>query len=490
MKKVVRKFRVVAQALVLAPIALAAIVGSAVSAGAAVKLSPQNVVDLALSRGYRARGAELTAQRSYAALQNALGVFDLQFTLNPQYEYNQSQAIAALAANPIDRTQTINSSLSKQFRSGTNLELDYMNILQNSTLPNSSTRTPNLTQNMLQLQLRQNLWKNVFGYADRLGVEIGQAGVDAALEQREQDLQAIILDAMNLFWNTYIAERQLQENIAAREKYVQLVKNVRQKAGFNLSTPGELPRLQAELENVDQRVKQASATYLNTLRDLLTAIKLDTTDSVELEIPAEIPAVPQLAKKDPKTLRAVRIAKVKVENAERALRQVKNQNSPKLDFVAKVKSSAVDEFNDQSLATMEAGTRPYYFVGFEFSTALDSDLVRGRVTDAGVVYAQSQNDYNVQLDTTGNQLVELERTVASEYEIAKSTLDTVEYRAKVVRELEIAYRQGRQPLVELIRAYNDLFTAQQDRAKAIGNYHIGLNQLAAARDELVASVKR
>ena len=63
-------------------------------------------------------------------------------------------------------------------------------------------------------------------------------------------------------------------------------------------------------------------------------------------------------------------------------------------------------------------------------------------------------------------------------------------REKVVRELEGAYRQGRQPLVELIRSYNDLFAAQLDRARAVGQYHISLNQLAAARDELVTTVRR
>jgi outer membrane protein TolC len=200
--------------------------------------------------------------------------------------------------------------------------------------------------------------------------------------------------------------------------------------------------------------------------------------------------VPQLEKKDPGALRPVQIAKITVENAERNFQQVKSANHPKLDFVAKAKSAGSGEFNNDSLATMQAGTKPYYFVGFEFLAALDSSLIRGRLADAEVALSQARNDFSIQLDTVNNQLIEQERTVAAQYAVAKLTAESVELRARVVRDLETAYRQGRQPLVELIRAYNDLFNAQQDRAKAVGQYHISLNQLAANRDELVASIKR
>jgi outer membrane protein TolC len=476
-----------------ASLAFAAVTSIAIAqnASATVKLTPQSVVDLTLTRGYRAKGAELTAQRAYFGLQNALGIYDLQFAFNPQYEYNQAQNIAN-TGNPLDRTLTLYTSVQKIMRTGTTLLLEYSNIQQNSTLTSSaaSLRGSTNTLNAVQLTARQALWQNAFGYANRLSEDIGRAAIESALKAREVGLQTVILDTMNLFWNTYIAQRQLEENVSARDKYVQLVKNVRQKAGYNLSAPGELPRLEAELQGVEQKVKLSSATYLNSLRDLLSAIQLDTADAVELDVPTEIPPVPQLEKKDPNSLRPVQIAKLTIENAQRNLDQVKSVNHPKLDLVAKAKSAGTGDVNNDSLAIMEAGTKPYYFIGFEFLAPFGSELIRGRLADAQVTLAQAKNDFNIQLDAASNLLIEQERTVASQYAIAKSTIETVDLRARVVRDLETAYRQGRQPLVELIRAYNDLFSAQQDRAKAIGQYNIGLNQLAAARDELVASLKR
>lgn len=458
-------------------------------AGAAVKLTPQDVVEMALAKGERAKAANYLAQRSYLTLQNALGAYDFQFKITPSYEESQAPTIAG-GYNLFDRTQTITSTLAKQFSTGTYAAVDYIGLQQSSTLQPTSTRTPNITLNSLQLTLRQSIWRDAFGKADRLYEEMGRGQIEAAKFTRDQTLQTIMLDAMTSFWNTYIAEKQLRENLAAREKYEILIRNVRQKAGYNLSTPGELPRLQAELEGVEQKVKNSSSTYLNSLQTLATSIRLDMKDPVELDVPVELPPIPRLEQKDLNALRPVRIAQTNLSVAEKTLNRVKSQNHPRFDVVAKAKSTGVDESNGTSLAQMQSGSKPTYYVGVEFETPLGSELQRGQETDAWVALKQAETELVIQSDNVRDQLIQLERTVVSQYSVAKSAIATVDLRGKVVREMEVAYRQGRQPLVELIRSYNDFFQSQQDRASAVGKYHIALNQLAAARDELVASVTK
>ena len=466
--------------------ALVAVLASPQTASATVRLTPQNVVDLALSKGYRARAAELTAQRSYLNLQKALGAFDFQFKLAPYYEYNTAQKLEG-TGNPLDRNLYITASLSKEMRSGTNLALDYINHQQVSTLSSTAaaSRQPVANLSSLQLTAKQALWRNAFGYANRLAVEVGQMEVSSALETRSESLEQVLLDAMTLFWNTYIAEQQLKENLYAREKYEELVKNVRRKAGFNLSAPGELPRLQAELQGTEQKVKSSSASYLAALDTLLTAIQLRTSEPVELSVPVLLPAVPQLATVDPERLRSVRVARTTLESAEKSLESEKSKSRPKFDLVAKARSTGVDEENGRAYSELASTTYPTYYVGFEFETPLDSALLRGNVADAEVRRAQADNDLRIQRDAVKDQLAAADRSVASQYTVAKLAMETVELRARVVKELENSYRQGRQPLVELIRAYNDFFNARLEQARAIGNYHIALNQLAATRDELV-----
>lgn len=456
---------------------------------AVVKLTPQNVADLVLSKGSAAHKTKLEAQRSYLPLQKALGAYDLQFKFASFYEVSDAENIT-MTSNPRDRTQTILGSLSKRLSTGTNLALEFNSIQLASTLAPSNTRSPNVSLNAAQLAVRQALWGNSFGYADRLAESIGRGTIEAALEARDNNLQTILLDAMVLYWKTFVAERQLKENIAAREKYEVLIKNVRRKAGFNLSTPGELPRLQAELEGVEQRVKSSSAEYLNSLQALISTLRLETKEPVEIAAPLDLPSVPKLAEKDIKTLRPVRIARTNLENARNQLAEVKSRNHPKLDLVAKAKVTGVDEANGASLAEMQAGSKPYYYVGLEFETPFwGSDLKRGLIADAEVGIQQAEVELGIQAIQARDLMTIREREVASFYAIAKSAKSTVDFRSRVVRDLEVAYRQGRQSLVELIRAYNELFSAQQAEANAIGNYHIALNRLAAARDELIVAPK-
>jgi outer membrane protein TolC len=459
-------------------------------ANGAIRLDPQTVVDLSLSKGLRAKGADLQAQRFYVAVERARSVFDLQFKLTPSFEYTEAQTLGGFS-NPIDRTFTIFSSLTKRFPSGTTLGLEYQNVRQSSVLSSfaTSNRSPNANLNNIGLFIRQSFSANAFGYADRLGLEVAEESLASGLEGREENLEEILLNAMTLFWNAYVAERQLAENVAAREKYDQLVRNVRRKAGFNLSTPGELPRLEAEFEGAEQRLKVSSASYLVSLDALRTALRLDPQETIELVIPKDLPPIPRLRVKPISDLRAIRIAKKGVENFQRNRDIVFSAGRPRLDLVARAESTGVDEEQGAAISEMGSGSHPTYFVGVEFETALSSSLFRASVADAEVAVMQAENELRMKEDAIRDHLAALERTVSSQHAIASSALQTVSLRERVVREIEVSYRQGRQPLVELIRAYNDLFASQLEKARAIGQYHINLNQLAAARDELVSGAK-
>lgn len=463
------------------------------SAQAAIKLNPQSVVDLTLKQGLEAKSAELEAQRGYLALQQALGAFDFQVTIKPTYEYTQAQTLAGIQ-NVQDRTLTWYGLISKKVRTGTTFDIEYTNTQQASILTTFATvggvqRYPNAYLQSTQFQIRQNFWRNAFGYADRLALEIGRDTVVSANETRDEKLETVLLDSMTLFWNTYTADQQLKEAISAREKYEQLVRSVRRRSGFNLASPGELPRLEAEMLAADSRVKSASAGYLNAVDKLLSALQIATGEPISIEVPNVLPPVPQLKPKTVEELRVMKIADLDMKNAQKNLQRVRSNAHPQFDLVARARATGVDEARDVASAEMTAINYPTYYVGIEFTTPIDSDLLRGQIADAEVQYSQSETNRQIKRYQNQNALSDFERRVSSQYSVAKSSVEIVDFRTKVVAQLEAAYRQGRQPLVELIRAYNDLFSAQFDRARAVGDYHIILNQYAASRDELVMNVQ-
>ena len=457
------------------------------SASAALKISPQRVVDDALSKGRQAKAEDLTAQRSYLSLGNALGALDLNFTLIPYYQYNAAQNLSG-SANLLDRTLSLQAILSKKFMTGTTLSLEYDTTRQTSTLSQlaiQQSRPPTADMDVVTVSVRQPLVRDFFGYGERLAVEIAQGSIQSALNTRDKNIENIVLNAMTLFWNAFVAEQSLKENVNAREKYQQLVGNVRRKQSFNMTAAGELPRLQAELEEADQRVKSSSSDYLNAIDALKTAMQLQTTESIELEIPDTLPPVPKLPAKDIEQLRVIQIAQTNLKNAERQKNLTHNTSLPQVDVVARAASTGEAQDPGRSYAELVSTDAPTFYVGLEVRTPIDSYLNRALNTDAAVQLAQAQNELGVQRDLIRDQLVQFDRQVAANYEVANSTIDEVKQREREVRDLESAYRQGRQPLVELIRGYNDLFASQLSRANAIGKYHISLNQLAATRDELV-----
>ena len=454
----------------------------ALRADATIKLSPQKVVDLVLSQGLQAKQISLTAQRSYKEWELARGVFDPSLKITPGYEYSEAENLAG-SASPVSRLYTTNVTAAKQFSTGTNLSLAFDHNQQNDTPnPNSTSRQPVAALNSLTGTIRQSLWSNAFGYADRLAVEIGAEKIWVAEQTREENLEQLLLDSMTAYWNAYSAAEQLKASLAAREKYQQLVSNVRKKAGYNLSTPGELPRLEAELAGAESRVKLNSAAYLNSIESLFTVLQWTMPEEVEFDVSETLPPLPKLEAKKPDGLRAMRLAERQLQLADMILGQVRAITKPKFDLIAKAKTTGVDTGPEGARAEMLAGTHPGYYIGFEFETSLDSSKSRGSLTDAALAKSQAEIDLRLKRDQLSEQMQTLERLMTARYAAAQLAEQTVQWRARVVREVEGSYRQGRQPLVELIRANNELFSAQYDLAKAVGDYHIALNQLAAARD--------
>ncbi len=465
------------------------------SAAHAVALSPQDVVDLALKQAPAVKQAELLAQAAEGQAEKSLGAYDLLWKLNPSYTYTEAQNLSGFA-NPVDKTWAIDTSLAKAFSTGTSLSLEFNRVSQESELSSftSNLRRPTAASDVLSLSIRQALWRNILGEGDRASIARASAGIEIAQMNRQETLESAILESLSLYWNAYVAETQLRENSSAREKYEELVKAVRRKAGFNLSSPGELPRLEAEFEAADARVKISSKDFLAALDKLRTNLQIGKDEPITFKASAtdvkDIPDVPKLKTVDMDSLRPMVIAQLTRKNAEREKTVAKQSARPKLDLLARAASTGVDSASDGAFTKMTSGTSPTYVLGFELEVPLDSAAFRGTKAEASAKYRIAEIDYQLAKDRLRDSLADAERTAQALRENALASIEIVSKRSRVVREFESSYRQGRTPLVELIRAFNELFEAQLNRARSVGNYMIALNQWAAIRDELVKGEKQ
>ncbi len=204
----------------------------------------------------------------------------------------------------------------------------------------------------------------------------------------------------------------------------------------------------------------------------------------------DIPDIPKLKSVDVESLRPMIIARLTKENAERTQTIAVQSAKPKLDLIASARTTGVDQASEMAFSKMTSATNPTYVIGLELEVPLDSALFRGTRAEAIAKYRIAEIDYKLSMDRLRDGIVNAERTAQAFRDSALSSIEIVAKRERVVREFEASYRQGRTPLVELIRAFNELFDAQLNRARSVGNYMIALNQWAAIRDELVKGETR
>ncbi len=460
---------------------------------AKIQLSPQNVVDRVLQKTPEARIVEYQAQNSFAKYSQYLGAYDLKIAASVTWKRDESQSFPpSTVDNTENKTTYYNLGFSKEFSTGSIVGLKYEETALDNRLTTAGLaagKIPKAYNNAVSLTLRQQLMQNAFGYASRLLNEIEKANVDNAKLSRDENLESVLLESMTDYWTVFSSQETLRYALQARDKYQNLVKTTRNKARYNLNDPGQLSRVEAEFEQADQKVKAASYEYLFQSEKLLTKLKYEPNQEIDFVIGEKIPPLPKLDAKSINGLRAMRLSKTKLEQAKKDLARVQNMNLPQLDLVGSVQSVGIDEKRSDSFSEMSSGTRPVYYVGLEFTFALDSETRRGNIAQASVNRDLAEANMEKTTDDTQVYLSQVEKWTTLKFQLAKSSESLVDLRNKVVKDMESAYRQGRQPLVELIRSYNDLFTAQQEHAKALGNYHIALNQWASARDELVKDIR-
>ncbi|MBX3022690.1 MAG: TolC family protein [Bdellovibrionales bacterium] len=451
-------------------------------------LRPQNVVDAVLAKSYDAAEIALRAQSGYVSMEKALGNFDLKIRAKAGYEYDESEALTGLT-NPIDKTLTSEMSFEKATSFGSTFEILYRHEAQASTLnpiiAAASTRAPTAALDTAYIQWRQNLWGNFFGYADRLDLSVARGELKQSDLKKQEETEDLVLKSLRFFWDAYVAQTQLQDAITARTQYKNLIGVVQRRGRFGLDKGGEYAQVMADFTDADNKVKTASYEYLNKLKELEILMQTNFAADVKFEPGELVPPLPKLGPVETEKLRRLQVAQTAFENSKAHERSVDSRNSPGLDIIARAASTGVDEKAGTSYSEFVSGNKPTYFVGVEFTTAFDSSERRAAMAEARVRAGTEGTALNrVRSDVTKN-LALLDQRLAEAFAVANGSIEAEKYRSRTVREQEVEYRQGRLPLRDLLQTYRLFFDSQSKKVRAIGDYHIALNEMAAERDELV-----
>ncbi len=449
-------------------------------------LKPQDVVDAVLTKSLNAERITLDAQNDFVLMERALGVFDYSLKGKAGYEYQEAENLSGFA-NPLDKTLTTELGLLKKTSLGANFEFGYLHQSQSSVLNaiTAATRGPSVTLDAVHLQWRQSLWANAFGFTDRTELAVARQRFKASDLNKQESTEELVLKALRLYWETYVAQTKLKDSITARTMYKNLIGVVQKRGRFGLDKGGEYAQVMADYTAADNDVKTASYEYLDKLKQLETLMQDNFSEDMEFQVSDLVPPIPRFEKKGTEDLRPVKLAKISLDNSELLNQAVKSRNRTEVDLVTKAVSTGVDSRASAAYSELIGGTRPTYYVGLEFKTPLDSSAARANLAEARVAYGRETLNFKEVKQNTENRLGLLERQLEQTFAGANGAIEVEKFRQQTVREQEVEYRQGRLPLRDLLETYRRFFDAQTQRVKAIGNYHVTLNEMAAQRDELV-----
>ncbi|MNK06224.1 Outer membrane efflux protein [compost metagenome] len=453
-------------------------------------LSQRDVAELALKQGFRTKEVNLTYQQNRFPYVQTLSLYDWQLSAETGFEQDKSASLLTgngATDSKYERYRTI-ASLSKPFTTGTTLGLELTRLSVKTDLGTFSTPTPPPSEQTLDsagIILEQALLGNFFGVADRAIVNSAEASYKASEIIWTNELEEVVLEAIRLYWDTYVSQENFKEATASRDRYKQLVDSVKRKTSLGYSAPGELSQVQAEFEGREQTVKLASTAFLTNMENLVTNLDLPTGTEIQFATPKDIPPVPKLVEKKVEDLRIVKSQKLKVEAANDSLTAAKSERYPTLNLVGRAYTSGVDETSEGSYSELASGTRPKYYIGLRFAYNFGSDIQKETVITRRLQKELEETRLQRQLLQSQDSEDQAVRRVQATYAIAQSAAKQKVFREKAATELTRSFNQGRTDISILIEALNKFFSSEVVYSQAVGEYAIALNEWAAVRDELI-----
>ena len=455
----------------------------------ALQLSQKDVANRILSDGYKSKEVNLSSQLTAYNLATVQSAYDFTLALDASQDLDKTKSLLSNAYIEND-TNLISAKLSKALSTGTLLTFEGSNT-RFSPNPNPNTNfgtagpNPAQSNEMIGFTIQQSLWKNYLGSSDRAIINAAFKTEEASKISRADNLQNVVLEGVKQFWKTFVAQENFKEAIASRERYEKLVDVVKKKSSLGYANPGELAQIQAELETRNQNVKIQSTSYLAATDQLITLIKADPNSEIKFTVPEELPPLPKFSHISIEQLRFINAQKLKMESAELAMNSSQSKNHPDLSLVGKVYQNGVDQSADNAFNQMTSGSNPRLYVGFKYSQTFGSGIQQEEFINKRLQYEIENTKYERIKREVSDQVLDSQRKIQSTFAVVSSMKKQKELREKAALELQKAYNQGRTDITNMITALNQYFAVEVDYSRAIGDYHIALNEYAALKDDLI-----
>lgn len=477
---------------IISRLALSLFVASASAHAEKVILSQAKMAELVIQKSLSLKETDLRYEQYRYAPFLVYGNYEWKWSIESGYQVDKTESLSLIGDYRFERYKTV-ASISKSLITGTSLVFDVARTSQkrdgDSFAAVGTTQTAasmsQITFDSWGVSIEQALWGNSFGVADRARIRAAESLYKSQNLLRSDEIQNLVLQGLRLYWDVYVAQENFNESLSARDRYQKLVGSIQRKSSLGYTLPGELNQVNAEFEARQSNIKTGSQNYLRQLESLVTFLNLPPNTEIQFDIPKNIPPIPKLTPKGAKDVRSIQSQDLKIASVEDELKYVDSNNSPKLNLIAKLGATGVDESSSESMSELTRGSHPNAYVGLRLSHAFGSDVRKEEILNKKATLELERVKQQRNILEFDDRQRQAQRKVEVAFQVLDSVVKQKVFREKALNELNRSYTQGRTDIRNLIDAMNALNTTEVAHSRAVGDYFIALNEWAALRDELI-----
>lgn len=467
---------------------LVLLLSGSVTEASKVRMTPQDVAERVIKKSYLGREVALNAELAKMNFIRQLQVFDWNFTAESNRQESRFEPFNGLPFNTGQNDMRTDIGVQKNLSSGTTLTFDFSKISTEFQLaPGQSILPPTVNIWTSSIGFSQSLWRNFFGEAWRNDLKAQESLFEAAKLQRLEDLESLILQAIQRYWAVVTAEASYTEAVQTRDRYKTLLANVKRKQSVGFANPGELAQVQAELEAREQGIYRAELAFKEVKDSFVTFLALeDKPEDLDLEFDSkQVPPPPELGDFDQESIRPVQIAAARLKAAEASKIAAGANRGPDISFLGQYGTAGVDRNSDIARQEWISADRPRAFVGLRLQWELGSDWRNEEYRNRSFAHEQENLRWSRLLRELRDTQSNLERKLRANFAVTQSLQRQKEFRKKAVDELTRSYQLGRIEIRTLIESINSAFGNEIEYLRSLGEYQVALAELLALRDELI-----
>lgn len=435
-----------------------------------IELTPKKVLELIESRSTTYQDSLIRLKQAEADFYKKNSMYKWSTSFSSGYAQSKIEPVGTTNFLQSDRYRT-DVSLSRSFLSGTLLGLTYANTSLDTKYDSLSTPSNRYNQNLITLSIEQRLFPYFFGSDNRALYSATLNELKAQTLTALLSLKSLKVEALQLFWNAYIAQATLNEARLMVERYDELTKTVRRKNNFNYTGPGDLPQALIEYESRKQTLRDNEIAMISAMNALKNYLGLHESDSLRLianneaELPGEF-------KGDIKNLPLYRSQESRTQAAKEAAEASAQATAPNINLIAKYSKGGLESDFNESLREMSNERKDEAYVGFSLTYVFDNEAAR---KDSQLKSSTAQNEETKlarRMDELKAQIQEAYAKVYSGFENIRVSQNILSLREKVVTELTRTFNQGRTDISILIDAINKQSTARIQIEKALADFQL------------------